>query len=85
MKQDPEFFGGQELDLVYVARRLKEALKLEALLTAAGIDYAVETDKYLGGFLFKRELIGAFFYVLPEALESARGALQANGIKPWKA
>ena len=56
-------FGDQELVLVYVAKRLKEALRIEELLTAAGIDYVVEPDKYRGGLIFVSERIGAFVYV----------------------
>ncbi len=83
MRQEPGFFGDAELDLVFVARRLREALKLEGLLTGAGVDYAVETDTYLGGFLFKRELTGAFFYVGPEDAEKAREILRENRMKAY--
>ena len=38
-----------------MARRLREALKLETLLTEAGIDYLVETGPYTGGLLIKRD------------------------------
>jgi hypothetical protein len=83
MRQEPDFFGDTELDLVFMARRLREALKLEGLFTEAGVDYVVETDNYLGGFLFKRELTGAFFYVLPADAERARTVIQQNGMKPY--
>ncbi|MCX6597229.1 MAG: hypothetical protein NTV70_12780 [Acidobacteria bacterium] len=82
MRQPAEFFGDQEMDLVYIARKLREAQQIEGLLDAAGLDYAVEVDKYLGGVLFKRELDGAFFYVLPEALGPAQSALITAGLKP---
>lgn len=85
MKREPEFFGEGELDLVYIAKRLKEAMRLEELLTAAGLDYAVEADEYLGGFLFKRKLTGAFFYVPPESREGAHAAMLAAGYKPYSA
>ena len=32
MKQDPEFFEGKEPTLIYIAKRLKDALKLEQIL-----------------------------------------------------
>ncbi len=41
-------FEGQELALVYVAKKLKDALRLEEVLTGAGFDYLVETDTYKG-------------------------------------
>jgi hypothetical protein len=61
MRQQAEFFGEAELNLIYMARRLRDALKLEGLLTEAGINYLVETGNYMGGVLFKRELAGACF------------------------
>ncbi len=62
MRQDPDHFGDQELNLVYVAKKLSEALRLEKLLTDAGLDYLVEPDKYSGGdYLPKAKRVGAFF------------------------
>ncbi|HEY1947536.1 MAG TPA: hypothetical protein VGG97_11050 [Bryobacteraceae bacterium] len=83
MKRDSDFFGEAELDLVFMARRLREALKIEELFTAARIEYLVETGTYMGGILLKRELTGAFFYVAPEARESAIQLLLANHHKPY--
>lgn len=85
MKRDPEFFGDQELDLVYIARRLRDALRLEEALTEAGVDFAVEADEYVGGVLFKRKLTGAFFYVLPESLDRAHQTMRATGFEPFEA
>ncbi|MGI9074994.1 MAG: hypothetical protein ACR2JB_27600 [Bryobacteraceae bacterium] len=81
---DPEFFGEAELDLLYMARRLREALKLEALLTEAGLDYLVETGTYTGGFLMRRDLAGAFFYVAPADLTRARELLLKNRYRPYE-
>ena len=72
MKRDPDFFGDKEPQLIYIAKKLKEALALEDLLTRGGVDYLVEPDLYRGGFVFQSERIGAFFYVLPEHAEGAR-------------
>jgi hypothetical protein len=83
MRRDSEFFGELELDLVYMARRLREALKLEDLLTSAGIDYLVETGTYISGLLIKRDLTGAFFYVAPSDLLAARDLLLRNRYKPY--
>jgi hypothetical protein len=83
MKRDPDFFGDAELDLVFMARRLREALSVEKLFTAAQVEYLVETGTYVGGILLKRELTGAFFYVAPEARESAIQLLVANRYKPY--
>jgi hypothetical protein len=83
MKRDPDFFGEAELDLVFVAKRLREALQIEELFTTAQIDYLVETGTYVGGILLKRELTGAFFYVAPETRESAIRLLLENHHKPY--
>lgn len=82
MRQEPEFFGEAELDLVYIAKKLSEALPLEEALTAAGIDYAVELDTYSGGLIFRSERTGAFFYVLPEIVEAAKDVLRGLRLKP---
>jgi hypothetical protein len=84
MRCDSDFFGEAELDLIYMARRLREALRLETLLTKAGINYMVETGTYTGGLLLKRELTGAFFYVAPADLGSAREILLKNRYKPYE-
>jgi len=84
MRQAPDFFGDIELSLIFIAKKLKEALNLEEILTAAGIDYAVETDTYRGGIIFASERIGAFFYVTPEQLEEAREVLRSNRYKPYE-
>ena len=81
MRQDPDFFGEIELPLLYIAKKLKEALKLEETLTADGIDYAVEPDTYRGGIIFASERIGAFFYVAPEKLDEAREVLRGFGYR----
>ncbi len=69
------------MDLVYIGKRLKDALRLEDVLTKAGIDYAVEVEQYIGGFIFKRQRAGAFFYVLPEVLDHTRSAMSASGFE----
>jgi hypothetical protein len=84
MRREPEFFDDVELDLTYVAKKLREAIKIEALLTAAGIDYFVEPDSYVGGLLFRRELTGAFFYVLPADVERTRQTLLGGNYKPYQ-
>lgn len=83
MRREPEFFGEQELDLLFIGKKLKHALALEEKLTAAGLDYAVEVDTYTGGVIFKSARQGAFFYVLPEALERARAVTREAGFEPY--
>jgi hypothetical protein len=85
MKRDATFFEGKEPILVYIAKRLKDALRLESVLTAAGIDYGVEADHYRGGIIFQSQRVGAFFYVLPEAVEAALHAMRENKYRPYEA
>jgi hypothetical protein len=76
MRREPDFFGdGVELVLVYIARKLKEALAIEKLFTENGLDYLVEPDLYSGGIIFRTERTGAFFYVAPENQTNARELL----------
>ena len=82
MKQDASFFEGKEPVLIYIAKKLRDALRLEGVLAEAGIDFGVEADEYSGGMIFKSVRTGAFFYVLPETAEAARAVLEQNGFKP---
>jgi hypothetical protein len=82
--REPEYFGDQELSLIYVAKKLKEALALEQLLTEAGLDYLVEPDRYSGGIIFRSERVGAFFYVAPLDETAAREAMRGAGYKPYE-
>jgi hypothetical protein len=83
MKQEPAFFDGHEPVLIYIAKRLRDALKLEALLTASGVDFGVEADEYRGGIIFAATRTGAFFYVLPGAEPAALEAMRRGGYKPY--
>jgi hypothetical protein len=81
MKQEPEFFSDCEPALIYIARKLKESLEVEAMLTAAGFDYGVEPDRYRGGFIFQTERVGAFFSVRPEMETAVREFLCGRGFR----
>ena len=61
-------------------RRIEAAVQ-ELRLTESGVEYAVETDKYSGGLLFRSTRVGAFFYVLPEALEQAREVMHRHSFR----
>ena len=86
MRREANFFEDQEMELIYIAKRLKEALRLESALSESGVEYAVETDKYSGGVIFLSERVGAFFYVLPGAVEQAREIMRVHGFrfKEWE-
>jgi hypothetical protein len=83
MKQDASFFEGKDPVLIYIAKRLRDALRLEGILSSAGVDYGVEADEYKGGIIFHSVRTGAFFYVLPEALAAAHEIMRRNGFKPY--
>jgi hypothetical protein len=84
MRCELDFFKGAELHLLYMARRLREALAVELVLGKAEIEYYVEPGPYQGGFLFPRELTGAFFYVLPQDIDKAREVLVRNKYRPYE-
>jgi hypothetical protein len=81
MRRGPEYFGEQDLSLLYVAQKLKHALRLEQLLTDAGLDYLVESDEYSVGTIFRRVRVGAFFYVAPDSESAARDVLRHGGFR----
>jgi hypothetical protein len=82
VRQDASYFEGKDAVLVYIAKRLRDALRLESVLTAAGLEYGVETDHYYGGTIFRRERVGAFFYVVSDSVKAAHRAMQDAGYHP---
>ncbi len=82
MKKDAYYFEGGEPQLIFIAKRLQDATRLESILDGAGVDYGVEADEYYGGVIFRRTRVGAFFYVLPAARERAIAAMEENGYVP---
>ncbi|HEY7392040.1 MAG TPA: hypothetical protein VH640_26215 [Bryobacteraceae bacterium] len=83
MKQDASFFDGHEPSLVYIAKKLKDALRLESILTSAGVDYGVEADQYRGGVIFRSVRVGAFFYVRTDSEDSVREIMRRHGFEPF--
>ncbi|MBC8165626.1 MAG: hypothetical protein H7Y20_07125 [Bryobacteraceae bacterium] len=83
-EQQTESPDSAELTLIYIAKKLKEAVALEELLTAAAIEYHVEPDTYRGGIIFATERIGAFFYVDPSDVGQAHDLLKKNSYKPYE-
>ncbi len=84
MKRDASFFEDREAVLVYIAKKLREAIRLEALFTTAGLDFGVEADEYQGGVIFRGTRAGAFFYVLPDSVPAAHELLRQNGLVPYE-
>ncbi len=79
---DAETFAGKDTVRVYIAARVREALRVEQRLSVLGIDYVVEIEPYqtrlLG--LLPVEYRGATFYVLADCAESCRRALVEAGL-----
>jgi hypothetical protein len=69
---------------IYVAKRLADAERLEAVFTKAGIEYEVEPDTFQGGVIFRSTRVGAFFYVAPESRDRAAAVMTENGFIPLK-
>jgi hypothetical protein len=84
MKQEAPYFEGKNPVLIYIARKLNDALRLEDTFTAAGIDYGVEADEYRGGVVFRSTRVGAFFYVDKEGLGAAHEIMRRNGFAPME-
>lgn len=84
MKQDASYFEGREPVLIYIAKKLKDALRLEDVLAAGGVDYGVEADEYRAGVIFRSVRAGAFFYVLPEGVAAAHEVMRQNGYVPFQ-
>ncbi|HLI83996.1 MAG TPA: hypothetical protein VKV17_08760 [Bryobacteraceae bacterium] len=83
MKQDSAFFQGYDPSLIYIAKKLKDALRLESVLTSAGVDYGVEADEYRGGVIFQSLRVGAFFYVRPDSLQASHEVMRRHGFEPF--
>jgi len=81
MRQKPEFFDDTDIVLIHIGSTLRGSLKLEALLTERGFDYAVETDSYRSGLIFRSERVGAFFYVAARDAAAARDLMRQHRFK----
>ena len=84
MKRDASYFEGQEPVLIYIAKKLKDALRLEGLLTEAGVEFGVEADEYQAGVIFRTARAGAFFYVLVETVPAAQAVMVRNGYRVYE-
>jgi len=82
LRRSPEHFAGEELELIYIAKRLAEAKELERLLSDGAIEYLVAADYYIGGVIFRRTRVGAFFYVRAADGSRARSLLERHGYRP---
>ena len=80
---DPDEWEGREVTRVYIAGRRAEAREVEKTLTAHGIDYMIDLERFrlmvLG--LFPSEHTGVGFYVRSGQAASSKRALVDAGFK----
>jgi hypothetical protein len=76
-------FGEKETTRIYLAAELAEAKRVEAVLNANGIEYAVEVEPYmsLSVFSFPSEYKGAAFYVLSRQANFCKRVLLEAGLE----
>jgi hypothetical protein len=82
LKREADYFDEEPLVLVFIAKKLREALALEEYLTAAAVDYYIEVDTYTGGVIFRSERAGAFFYVRETERDAVAELMRKSGYKP---
>ena len=80
---DPDALGDVACARIYMAGRLREARRVEALLDEAGVDYFVEVEKFRKPLLgvIPREYDGAAFYVVASLADSSRAVLARAGLR----
>jgi hypothetical protein len=80
---DPDELDGEACSRVYIAGRLREAKHVERVLSAGGIDYFVEIEKFRKHLLgvIPREYDGVAFYVAAAHAGTGRGLLAAAGLR----
>lgn len=76
-----EDFVDKELERIYLAAELAEAKRVEEVLSANGIDYAVEVERYTRLSLFSSEYAGAAFYVISGQANFCKRVLVEAGLK----
>jgi hypothetical protein len=75
-------FREKDIARIYLAAELIEARRVEEVLTANGIEYAVEVEPYmsLSVFSFSSEYRGAAFYVLSGQANFCKRVLLEAGL-----
>ena len=76
---EPDEFEGREVARVFLAASLAEAKRAEEVLTADGVDYLIELEKFSRGIPFLTGT-GAAFYVLAGQAPYCRTRLTEAGL-----
>lgn len=77
-KLDPAEFEGVEIRLVFLARTIREAERVEDLLTENQIEFTALIEYYLAGVLFTTERAGIGFYVKEDHAPQCRQLLRTK-------
>jgi len=79
---DPATFDDKEVTMVYIAARLSEGRRVEQVLTANAIDYAVDAEPFESRLLgiLRMEYEGIGFYVLADHAVLCRRVLHDAGL-----
>ncbi len=85
VRREPDFFGDQELVLIFAARRLRDAIAVEQIFDDGGVDYVLETAPYESGLVFRSTKIGVFFYIPSQESGRASELLGNRGYKSYDA
>ena len=71
----------QDRERIFIARTVRQARKVEALLTEAGVDYDVQVEPYGRSLLFGTIRHGAAFYVAGAHAADCRERLLRAGFE----
>jgi hypothetical protein len=80
---DQEQLADHDCVRVYIAGRLREARRVEQVLTDHGVDYYVEMERFerrLFGVI-RREYTGVAFYVPATSADACRARLRDAGLR----
>jgi hypothetical protein len=70
----------REPERIFIAASLREARRVEQVLTAVGVDYVVQVEPFGRSVLFGTVRQGASFYVTSAQAAYCRSRLSADGL-----
>ena len=77
---DLENFSDRNITRIYIAKNIKEAQRIENLLTEKNIDYALSLEPFLPPSLLQSERMGAAFYVASTQSDICRQFISDRGL-----
>jgi hypothetical protein len=76
-----ENFSDRTIIRIYIAKNIREAEKIENLLTDNDIDYAISLEPFLPPSLLQSERMGAAFYVQSGQESICRQLIEGEGMQ----